>query len=182
MSNKQWLGVIVAIAVVALIAGFVGWRLGSKSTSGNETRPISVDQPIVISDGSLFIHEQNQNGTPSWSNYSGKGILPSTVSVRGAFASATISDGAATSSLCNAAPCQIDITYYYAQRAALHFTANSASAMTLTSDYDPFDTWLGYADYLMYHPKLDKISGVAVNGGNTVVYSSGRIKIRIIRQ
>jgi hypothetical protein len=191
------LGVAVVIVAVALISGFVGWKYGAKEQvvidldKFHQTNKLgTADQPIIISDGSLFIHEQdNQPISSAWSGYSGAGVIPSTISPNGTFVSLAVYDsGTATNQTCIAsAACQVDISYFYKSssstyKPALHFSYNNGTnTMTLTSDYDPFDSWPGYSDYLMYHPRVNQIAAVNVNG-TSQNFSSGKVKIKIIRK
>ena len=212
MSQNQWLGVIVAMVIVALIAGLMGWKFGPKDQSVNnankaqKTNPQNpADQPIIISDGSLYIHDKNEVSICSWPGYTNAGVIPSTIIPPGTFNNLSVTDSSSTAKTCTsstpcvcAAPnaCQLDISYFYQLSSSgftpsFHFSSmvGRSNTMTMTSDYDPFDTWPGFSDYQMNHPKTDVMQKIAItvtdstrNSTKTTAKSgSGKVKIKIIR-
>jgi hypothetical protein len=156
---------ISVLAVVTAIAGFVGWLLGPFPT---------VDQPIIISDGSMYIERKDGGKISDWkcdnTNH------PNELYPDQAWEGLDVFQDGNNVFSCpkTETQCTIDIKYDR-QTASIHFKYNRGDShpMVIASDNNAFDSWSGYKGPKMSHPIPGKIK--AVNGQTY----SGVVEIKI---
>ena len=170
-----WL-ISIGLTLITLLVGTTG-------CPGPKVGPAAGDQPIIISDGSLYMKSTNV-AFNSWPNNNANQpteIDPNYSAFNGVD---VVVDGSSVNGCPSNAACEINIWYEDANAPTVHFNYNPGGnyKLVLKSDRNSFDTYYGFSEgqSVIFNPVKTKIKKVTVNGGgNYQPHASCKITIHV---